>query len=136
TEDPTLLTASATGARRRGDDAVGQARERQRLQDDATWPRELRKEQSLAAEERGLDAGHHLNVVVHRLFQSDETAGVHAQRFSLRQLRLGQCARRVQKRETVASEPLEDETLASEESGADSPVEGDADVDTERRAEK
>src|SRR5687767_7577964 len=70
-EHTAFLTAAAAGARRRSKDPVGQARERQRLEYDTPRTGELDEEQSLTAEQRRLDARHHLNVVVDALLHSD-----------------------------------------------------------------
>src|SRR4051812_43071488 len=63
TEHAAFLDARAAGTRRRRDDAVGETRERHRLEDHAAGPRESGEEEPFAAEERRLDAGHHLDVV-------------------------------------------------------------------------
>src|SRR6185503_13643236 len=122
---------------RRRDDAVRQARERQRLEQYAAWSAEPRKEQSFPAEERRLHAGHHFDVVLDPLLHGHEAPGVDAQRFARRQPDLVQRAARVQEDQAIgALDPLENEPFAAKKSGADSFRERDGHVHTPRRAQE
>src|SRR5262245_34322796 len=87
-EDAAFLAAAASGLRRRGIDAARQARERQRLEPHSARATQGCEEQTLAAEQRSLESAHHLNVVRHTRLESDQAAGVDAQRFARRQVLL------------------------------------------------
>src|SRR5687768_8668181 len=135
-EDAAFLPAPASHPRSRGDDAVGEARERERLENDPARSRQENEEETLSAKERGFHAGHHLNVVSDAVFHRDETARVNAQRLAGSELHLRQRARRVEEREAVAVEALQDEPFAAEEAGSDAAVERDAHFDPEGRAQE
>ena len=73
-------------------DPVREAGEGQGLQDDATGAGQLHEEQAFTAEQRRLDARHHLDVVVDRIFHRHDAAGVDAQDFTGSEAHFRQCA--------------------------------------------
>src|SRR5262249_11191476 len=76
------LVAAPTVVRRGGEDAIGETRERHRLQNDATGSAQRRKEQTLTAKQRCLDSRHHLDVIIDLLLHRDETSGVDAKQLT------------------------------------------------------
>ena len=91
-------------------------------------PLERREEEPLAAEERGLDALHHLDVVGHRGLEADDAAGVDAQDLARAEVALHEHPAGVDEGPAVALEPLHDEALAAEKADAEPLLEGDADA--------
>src|SRR5687768_11183894 len=75
---PLVLPAS----RRIRQDSPRQSRERQRLEPDRPRAGDGGEEESLAAEERVLDAAGHLDVVLHTGLERDDAAGVDAERLA------------------------------------------------------
>src|SRR5439155_6778023 len=98
---------------------VGQPRERQRLHPDAPRPGHRREEQSLASEQRRLDPADELDVVDDRRVEGDEAAGVDLERLARFQLERHDRAAAVHEQFARALEALENETLATEEPGAE-----------------
>src|SRR5262245_8017766 len=129
-EDRALAAATAAGLRRRRVDASSQAAERQRLQPHASRSAHRREEETLAAEERRLDAAHHLDVVAHRRLHTDEAAGVDAQDLARTQVALHERAAGVDEAPAVALQTLHDEALAAEQADAELALERDADRHT------
>ena len=78
----------------RGQDAIGQSRERQRLEPDPAWPGHRREEQSFAAEQRRLDAADELDVVVDGRIEGDQTAGIDADDLALLSIPSARSSRR------------------------------------------
>src|SRR5262245_55469652 len=72
------LVLAAPGLRRGPADAVGQPRQRQRLQPHLAGPGERREEESLAAEQGGFHLADELDVVAHARLQRDQAARVDA----------------------------------------------------------
>src|SRR5262249_220221 len=135
-EDRALFLPSATCARGGLVDAIGEAAQGQRLQPHAAGAGERREEDALAAEERGLDLAHELDVVVHRGLERDQAPRVHAQRLAGSEVQLADRPARVREHEAVAVQALHDEALAAEEAHADLLLERDADRDAAGRAEE
>ena len=75
-----LLALAAGRLRRRGEDARGQARERQALQPHRARPGQAGQEQPLAAEQRGAHLADELDVEVDAGRVAHDAAGVHQQR--------------------------------------------------------
>src|SRR5215831_9453838 len=76
------LVAATAVVRRGGENAIGKARERHRLQDHPARATQRREEEAFSTEERRLDSGHHLNVVIDLLLHRDQTSGVDAKQLS------------------------------------------------------
>jgi hypothetical protein len=105
------------------------SRRRPRASGDEAMIRSARRiKESFAAEERGLDAFDHLDVVVDRRLQGDEASGIDAELFSRLQIHLHERAAGVKEDQAVAGEALQNEALAAEEAGADLFREGDVHV--------
>jgi hypothetical protein len=119
------LTRS-TGRRGMGQDAIGQSREWQALQQNGSVPTEPGQEETFAAEEHGLEVAGCLNVVVDAGRECDQTTCVHTKRFTLQRF-LDDMAAGVQECHAVAVELLQDETFAAEESRAEFFLKRDAD---------
>ena len=135
-KDAAFFTHPATGARRCRDDPISETRERQGLKNDASGAGELNEEQPFPTEQRCLDARHALNVVVDRRLQRDETAGVDTQHFTGNEIDGVQRARRMEKREAIARELLQNEAFSAKEARADAFRECHGDINAARRAEK
>src|SRR4051812_9578092 len=117
-KDRTFLARTSAVARRRGHDSVREARERQRLQPDRPGPGQLDEEQALAPEEHVFESRHHLDVIVHRVFKGNQTAGVRAQHLTGCELLLDDGPARMHEGLSApggAAEPLEYEPFAAEE---------------------
>ena len=99
----------------------------QRLQPHPAGAGERREEDPLAAEKRGLDLAHELDVVADRRLQRDQAAGVHAQHLAGPQVERVHHAPGVREAEAVAFQLLHDEALAAEQADADLPLERDPD---------
>lgn len=122
-----------------GDDAVGEARERQGLEPDGAGAGEFGVEEALAAEELILDALDELDVVVDAGFEADEAAGVDAEGLAGGEGALDDGAAGVEEELALAcggDDFLEDEALAAEEADAKLALEGDGNFDAAGGAEE
>src|SRR5262245_16180360 len=135
-KDGAFLPPTAGDPGNRLVDASGEPAERQRLQPDATRPRQRREEQSFASKERRLDTAHELEVVVDRWLHRDDAAGVDAKRLACLQVERVDHAASVREAHAVAVEAFHNEPFASEQADSQAPLKGDADRDATRGAEK
>src|SRR6185503_3460534 len=117
--------ASATAG---GDDATGEARERQRLQPHLAGSAQRREEKAFAAEQRRLHAADKLDVVVNRRLKAHDAARVDAEHFPGRERTLVKRAARVDERPAIAGQPLHDEAFAAKQSGTEPFLKRDADA--------
>src|SRR4029450_14019282 len=111
--------SSAADTGYRGDDPPRHPAERQGLQPDLSRAAQRREEEPFAAEERGLDAADHLNVVVHGRLQGDDAARVDPDELARRERALVDRPAGMNEGETVPFEPLHDEAFAAEEAPAE-----------------
>src|SRR5262245_56613197 len=135
-EDAAFLAAAPAGLRSGGVDAAGQARERQRLEPHAARATQGCEEQTLAAEQRGLEPAHELNVVGHRRLQSDQAAGIDPERLARSERLLLEHAAGVDEHPAVTGQALHDEALAAEQADAEALVECDAERHALGRAQE
>ena len=106
---------------------LARRRERQRLEPHLARAAQRREEQALAAEQRGLDAAHHLDVVVHARLHRHDAAGVHAQRLAGGERASPRaCRRRARSTSRRPVSRSQDEALAAEQPGAEALGERDA----------
>src|SRR3990172_6580679 len=110
--------------------------EGERLEPDLAGARHARVEETLAAEDRRLDASHELDVVGVRGLERHETAGVHPKVLAGAELLLHDGASRMEKCEPIAFEALHDETFTAEEADSDLLLKRDADRDPLGGAQK
>src|SRR5690606_30276602 len=99
------------------------------LQPHATGPCHRGEEESLAAEQRRLDAAHALDVIAHARIERDETPRIDLERLTRRERNLDHSAARVNEDLAGALELLQDEAFPAKEARANPLREGDGDVD-------
>ena len=128
-KQPTLLPSAAAGLRCGREDARGQSREGQRLQPDRARSANDRKEQALAAEQRGLDLADILDVEGGATGQRHKAAGIDPQQLACLQVATHDGAAGVYEGQAIAFEFLHDEALAAEKAHAELLLKGDAERD-------
>ena len=119
-----------------GQDAVGDARERQALQEDLTGAGESRQEEAFAAEERVGEAADELDVVVDVGVKCHQAARVDAQGLACGQVFFDARPASVYEGSAITLKALQDETLTTEDAGANTLGERDLDLDAVRRAQE
>ena len=102
-----------------GREFAAQLLERHALHDHAARACHRSEEQSFAAEDRGLDAAHELDVVLHGFVEGDDAARVHLELFARAKSELHEIAAAVDEDRSGSGEPLEDEAFTAEEPGAE-----------------
>src|SRR5262245_65900734 len=108
-EHASFFATGAASTWRRGDDAIGQAREGTRLQNHSTRPCQPDEEQPFAAKQRRLDAGHRRNVVVDSRLERDEAASIDVEHITRLELERMERPRSVQEYESDTAELRENE---------------------------
>ena len=88
--------------------------ERHALYDDAAGPLQRCQKQAFPAEDRGLDAARELDVVVDRLIESDDAAGIHLDDLAHAQRELDEIAARVDERGARPRQLLQNEAFPAE----------------------
>ena len=105
TEDGAFFARFTAGPGRRGEDAVGHAAERQRLQPDPARPPQRRKEQTFTAKQRRLDVADVLNVVIHARLKRHDATGIRPQNLAGTEVTLVNRAAGVQEVRRLAAVP-------------------------------
>ena len=118
-EHGVLLGMLVAADMRCADDAVGQARQRYRLQPDLARSRQGGEEQAFAAEQGGFDVADVFDIEIHFRRQSNHATGIDAQSLTGLQSLFDDGAAGVDEGVAVAAEFLQDKALAAEEAGAE-----------------
>src|ERR1039457_947544 len=117
-------------------EGVRQDRERHRLQPDAARACQLGQEESVAAEDLVLDAGHGRDAELHGVLEEADVTGMHPHHLALGQVKGDDLPGQLDPGTTLTVDPLQDEAVPAEDPGAEALLEPDPEVDTLGSAEE
>src|SRR6267143_7310233 len=113
-KDGTFFAPSPAGFGRCGDNTVGHAAERKRLEPDTSRPAQGGEEQTFAPEQCGFDLADELNVEGDMRLERHDATRVHPQHFARAEVALVDRPTGVQKGPAIALQPLHDEAFTAE----------------------
>jgi len=113
--------------------------ERHALNQDVAGTGQSRQEQSLATEQRGLDAAHELDIIDYGHIEGHDAAGVHLEGLARLEVKFNEIAASMDEHGAWSCELFQDKPLTSEESGPEAlhePTLNPTDVSANRKASR
>src|SRR5262249_29142007 len=117
-------------------DLMRQARNRQCLQPDGTWPGEYREKDAIAAENHVLDAGYRGDLETHACLKRAYMTGMHKQDLTRGEVLHDQFAGELDPCHSIAANALQEEPAAPEDARTQRLLKADADSDLWGSAEE